>query len=186
MKPQTISIICLTLLTLQNSSQSLVSRYSRGILHENYSAWTVVFMNEIVKLLISMIGTIITRRNEQPKIGNHFILLLKTSLVSSVPALIYLIQNVLYLVALENIPAELYSVLSQLKILSAAILSYLIIKKQISQKQWASLVLLVVSVTIVENASRSTMSQNTTEFTFGNYIIGVGSCLLVVLISGFS
>ena len=179
-----LNFIFLALLTLQNSSQELLSRYSRGILKESYSPGLVVFLSEITKCVISIIGTYVTRHKET-NIVQHIKTLIKTSLVSSVPALIYFFQNLLHLISYENIPAELHAVLSQLKILTSAILSVMIIKKKLTSTQWRALITLIVSVIIVEGASRKEM-QDDQSFTMFNYIIGVSCCLLACTASGFS
>lgn len=177
-----LRIIFLTALTIQNTSLSLLTRYSRGVLKEQYLTITLIMLSEIVKCLISLVGVFVTRKDVN--FTSHIVFLMKNSLVSSVPALIYFIQNILYQVSLSHIQPGLYSVLSQVKILSAAILSVLILGKKLTMTQWRALCLLVMSVIIVEGASRTSESGDATSLS--NYIIGVSAALFAATASGFS
>ena len=42
-------------MTLQNAGYALVRRYSRGYLHEKYSASSALFVMEMAKLLLSAV-----------------------------------------------------------------------------------------------------------------------------------
>ncbi|ELP88469.1 UDP-N-acetylglucosamine transporter, putative [Entamoeba invadens IP1] len=177
-----LSVIFLAALTLQNTSLSLVTRYSRGVLKEQYSIGTSILMSELVKLIISIVGIYITNRDKH--IFVHLKYLVVCSLISSVPALIYFFQNILCQVSLANIQPGLYSVLTQAKILSAAILSVLILNKKLTATQWRALVALVIAVITVEGASRASSSSESGST--GSYFIGVGAALLAATASGFS
>ena len=59
----------------------------------------------------------------------------------AVPAFIYVIQNNLLYIAVENLPAATFQVSYQIKILTTAIFSITMIGKDINRRQWLSLLL---------------------------------------------
>ena len=67
-----------------------------------------------------------------------------------VPAFLFYLQNILVFFALGYINAATFQLLSQLKILTTAIISILILKTKIDLRKWVSLILLVVGVWIIE------------------------------------
>jgi UDP-sugar transporter A1/2/3 len=82
-----------------------------------------------------------------------------------VPALLYTVQNNLQYLALSNLTAAAYQVLSQLKIFTTAVLSVMFLGKSLSQSQWFALVLLMLGVCVVQyQASQSGSSSNMTGF----------------------
>ncbi|KAK6044214.1 Nucleotide-sugar transporter [Cooperia oncophora] len=56
-----------------------------------------------------------------------------------VPAVVYTIQNFLLYVAVENLPAATYMVTYQLKILTTAVFTVLVLGRKLSIQQWVSL-----------------------------------------------
>ena len=78
----------------------------------------------------------------------------------SVPGLIYLIQNKLTYVGLQNLESASYSMLSQLKLLTTACFAVLILRKQLMAFQWRALLLLFIGVVLVQvQAARSQQQQ---------------------------
>ncbi|KAG0414821.1 hypothetical protein HPB47_008023 [Ixodes persulcatus] len=67
-----------------------------------------------------------------------------------VPAGLYTLQNNLLFFALSLLDAATYQVTYQLKILTTAMFSILILKRRISKQQWLGLVVLVVGVVLVQ------------------------------------
>merc|ERR1719408_1138998 len=68
---------------------------------------------------------------------------------TAIPAICYLIRNNLQYVAVGYLDASTYAVLYQLKILTTALLSVAIMKKELVCIQWVSLALLTVGVSAV-------------------------------------
>ena len=69
-----------------------------------------------------------------------------------VPSLLYTIQNNLLYLALTNLDAATYQVLYQLKILTTAVFSAVLLKRQFSPLKWLSLVILTVGVAFVQTS----------------------------------
>ena len=101
------------------------------------------------------------------------------SLKIFVPACLYVLQNNLLFIALSKIDAATYQVTYQLKILTTAIFSVLLLKKHIDAKKWISLVILTVGVSCVQ---LSGVSSDSATITPDGQIIGffciIGACLL--------
>jgi UDP-sugar transporter A1/2/3 len=67
-----------------------------------------------------------------------------------VPSLLYTVQNNLLYLALTNLDAATYQVCYQLKILTTAVFSAVLLHRKFSRLKWLSLVILTVGVAIVQ------------------------------------
>jgi UDP-sugar transporter A1/2/3 len=76
----------------------------------------------------------------------------------SIPAILYVIQNNLQYVAASNLDVATFQVTYQMKILTTAFFSVLLLRKRLSTSKWASLVLLAVGVAIVQLQTTSSSS----------------------------
>jgi solute carrier family 35 (UDP-sugar transporter), member A1/2/3 len=72
-----------------------------------------------------------------------------------VPAGLYTVQNNLAYFAMSNLDAATYQLLYQLKILTTAIFSVILLKKSLNGKQWISLCVLCIGVGLVQASSVS-------------------------------
>lgn len=68
----------------------------------------------------------------------------------SVPAILYVIQNNLQYVAASNLDVATFQVTYQMKILTTAFFSVLLLRRRLTKAKWASLVMLAVGVAIVQ------------------------------------
>ncbi|KAL7716830.1 UDP-N-acetylglucosamine transporter [Entamoeba marina] len=181
MNKSLLSLFFLILLCLQTTIQSILGRYSRGVLKETYSIPSTIVFNEILKFCICLFMLKVVEKRQN--LFQHIIHLIKTSLISSVPGLIYFIQNMLLYIILQNTQAAVYTVIIQLKIFTTAVFSILFLGRKLSFTQWRALILLVCGVILVEiSANRNSGKNDETE----NNLLGILLSLLMTVCSGFS
>lgn len=141
----------LLFLCMQNTSHALLTRYSQGILKEKYSATEVVFVGEVIKLIFS--GYFAFKSDDSElNIGNGWrklIWLIAHSQSVVVLVVLYSIANVMSYYALGKVEASVYTVLNQLKILTTAAFSMLLLGKSITHTKWRALVLLIIGCILV-------------------------------------
>eukprot|EP00614_Pseudopedinella_elastica_P008947 CAMPEP_0172609080 /NCGR_PEP_ID=MMETSP1068-20121228/29113_1 /TAXON_ID=35684 /ORGANISM="Pseudopedinella elastica, Strain CCMP716" /LENGTH=329 /DNA_ID=CAMNT_0013412521 /DNA_START=39 /DNA_END=1028 /DNA_ORIENTATION=+ len=141
-----LKYVSLVALTLQNTGAVLIMRYTRSIPSESqYLTSTAVIMGEAMKVAVST-ALIYSGGGSLASVFANPAELLKTG----VPAFLYLIQNNLQYVAVSNMSAATYQVTYQLKILSTALMSVLILQKEISRTKWLALGILTTGVAAVQ------------------------------------
>eukprot|EP00494_Astrolonche_serrata_P027584 UN27847 len=96
-----------------------------------------------------------------------------------VPAVLYFIQNNLVVMSLASLPAAIFQVTYQCKILTTAIFSVLMLGRQINKNQVGSLLLLTAGVAVVQFTK---VKPENGEFSFSEQLYGficvVGACFL--------
>ena len=137
--------VALAALCAQNSALILSMRYSRSVLHDSYLDSTIVLIMELTKLVIS--SALVWK--DGAHIG-HFAWLARHSMAIAVPSFLYVVQNSLQLMAVQNLDASTFSVLSQAKVLTTAVCSVLILRTQLSLRKWRALLLLVGGCVLVQ------------------------------------
>ncbi|KAI1297416.1 hypothetical protein EDD11_007146 [Mortierella claussenii] len=148
--------LSLLVLLLQNSVLVLMMRYSRVSVDPDqpmYLASTAVFIAEIIKLCTcfmilvyktgSIFRTIDIIRKEIVNQPHEILKML-------VPSGLYALQNNLLYIALSNLEAATFQVTYQMKILSTAIFSVVMLNRRLTRQKWLSLCLLMVGVTLVQ------------------------------------
>jgi len=183
----TFKAICLCALVAQNTGLVIVTRYSKAVLKEEYLASSVVLMMEITKLVFASICISLKKEDsflnlKDWSLAGKLIWLIKNSLVMSVPALCYFLQNVLAYTALENLSSSVYGVLQQAKILTAAVFSVILLRKKISLTRWRALVLLFLGAALVEHHT----FQDHSDKVYGNPVEGTFAMLFMISLSGFA
>jgi len=149
----------LTILVLQNSAATLLVNRSRssGAL---WNSQTAVILQEAMKAVMCIFlllwegGLPALREALEP--GSE-------ALKTSVPAILYLFQNNMQYFAASYLDASTFSVLYQMKILTAALLSVLILGKSLSLGQWLSLCLLTVGASTVLVAPLMMVSSSSAD-----------------------
>ncbi|KAB8296776.1 hypothetical protein EYC80_002193 [Monilinia laxa] len=151
----------LTALTLQNSALILIMHYSRIMPlagGHRYFTSTAVFLNEIMKLAVSLTIAMYDISRTLPPSTPATVLFeqLYMSVFSgdgwklAIPATLYTLQNSLQYIAVSNLEAVHFQVLYQLKILTTAIFSVVLLGRALSSKSWIALILLTIGVTVVQ------------------------------------
>lgn len=132
-------------------------------------------------------------KRKSKSLSKELFYLLSTSRKMLVLALIYGVMNILSFVALRNISAGMFTIISQCKILTTATFSTLILKRQYSWTKWRALVTLLVGVLLFsesiwsENLLISTnTSDNTSSTSSNNQVLGTIAVLIEVVLSGFA
>lgn len=180
--------LSLILLTLQNALLILVMRYTRTRKGDMYFATTAVVLSEGLKVLTSLMilaaqeGTFIKLMCYlRDNIWRQPLDCLKVS----VPAFIYTLQNNLLYIALSNLDAATFQVSYQLKILTTALFSVLMLKKKLSPQQWSALVILFVGVALVQFRPEDSKSSKTAT-TDQRPSVGLFAVILSCFMSGFA
>ncbi|KAG6868243.1 hypothetical protein C0993_005943 [Termitomyces sp. T159_Od127] len=159
--------ISLATLAIQNSALTLIMHHSRVSTPASraYSAATAVLMNEIFKCLISLVFAHLhieypddtsqaaglpraTRVRRLRKLAHSIFSADCWKL--SVPAILYVIQNNLQYVAVSNLDAATFQVTYQMKLLTTAGFSVLLLHRKLASTQWLALLLLAIGVGIVQ------------------------------------
>ncbi|XP_056585502.1 UDP-galactose translocator [Triplophysa dalaica] len=185
-----LKYISLAILVIQNASLILSIRYVRTLPGDHFFTTSAVVMAEVLKVFTCLVIILIQQK------GNlkNFAMLLYNSLFVqyldtlklAVPSLIYTLQNNLQYVAISNLPAATFQVTYQLKILTTALFSVLMLRKSLSKIQWISLVLLFAGVAIVQVDQESGKQKETLNSPNQNYVIGLVSVIISCLSSGFA
>ena len=147
--------LVLVILVLQTSLTVLFLRYSRtkddG---QPFIPTTVVFMTECLKYLLCLLLLLASSRwsllDSVVLFREEVIYRPRETFLLAIPACLYTLQNNLLIIALSNLDAATYQVTYQLKILTTAGFSVLLLKKKLARRQWLALLLLMVGVALVQ------------------------------------
>jgi UDP-sugar transporter A1/2/3 len=171
--------MALAALVLQNSLLVLFMRYSLTVERPLYASSTAVASAEVIKMICCLLMVFIEGgavRVLKEEIVNKPFELLKVA----VPSLIYTIQNNVLYFALSHLDAATFQVGYQLKILTTAVFSVLMLGKKLSSCQWLALVVLTLGVSLAQLAS----GRN--AHTSANTSSGFIAVLVASLLSGFA
>lgn len=183
-------IAVLAILVIQNCSLILVMRYSRtqGTAASMYIISTAVMVSEFLKLLVSLfvvyasnISSLCSCHGLREAFHRDFIDHRYEILKLCVPSGLYVVQNNLLYLSASNLPVSIFQVLSQLKIVTTAVFSVLMLSRKLSIPQYISIVTLTLGVALVQ------YSQYNTRIALDDgYIFGIICILLSCATSGFS
>ena len=176
----------LVLLVMQNSSLFVVTRYTRADNHRGhlYLPSVVVLIVELFKMAICL-GLILFGTGSVDRMASelrrHVWENRAETLRLGVPAACYALQNNLIFVAISNLSATAAQVLFQLKTISTACFTILLLGKSFRGPQWLSFILLTAGVVLVqsEDAKSSTAAK-------ANPFLGVCAALVAATLSGFA
>ena len=183
---QYLRAVVLVVLVLQTSLTVIFLRYSRT--HdqgEPYTPTTVVFLTECLKygLCLVLLGlsqgslaaSLTTFRQE-------VVARPRETLSLAVPACLYTMQNNLLILALTNLDAATFQVTYQLKILTTAGFSVLLLERRLVGRQWVALVLLMLGVGLVQLPASQSPSPDQRQ----NKLTGFTAVLVACFSSGYA
>ncbi|KAG1972212.1 UDP-galactose translocator [Pimephales promelas] len=185
-----LKYISLAILVIQNASLILSIRYVRTLPGDRFFATSAVVMAEVLKFLTCLVIIVIQKRGNVKSfvwlLYDSIFIQYSDTLKLAVPSLIYTLQNNLQYVAISNLPAATFQVTYQLKILTTALFSVLMLRKSLSKIQWVSLVLLFAGVAIVQVDQESGKQKEALTSVNQNYFKGLVSVIVSCLSSGFA
>lgn len=183
-----LKYVSLITLTLQNAILGLSMRYARTREGDMFLSSTAVLMSEVVKLVICLVIVYIEAGGITKMvhlIDQQIIKQPIDTLKICVPSVVYLVQNNLLYVSASHLDAATYQVTYQLKILTTAMFSVFILKRELFRTQWISLLTLVFGIVLVQLAH----SDDNTKSSKGpeqHHMIGFMAALSACCLSGFA
>jgi len=177
--------LALSLLVLQNTFLVICMHYSRTISATNgmYYSSTAVAVMEVVKF-ISCLSVILYQKKDiglfYRSLKDEVFFQPMEILKLSVPSLLYTVQNNLLYYALSHLDAATFQVGYQVKILTTAVFSAIILGKKLSFAQWLSLIVLTLGVSMAQ------LSATPPKNAHANTTSGFIAVLMAACTSGFS
>lgn len=185
-------LFLLFMMTAQNSSVVLVSRYTRaGVAPEDlYVINDLVMITEVGKLVLAaaleynhtnggLISSIKENIFDRPL---DFLRIL-------IPSLLYLVQNSVLYIAISNLTAPMFQVTYQCKLLTTAIVSVVMLQRRYNLKQWICLTVLGIGVAIVVLGAQGKKDEEKDESDTANaqnLFVGLMAVTVACLCSAFA
>ncbi|OII71838.1 UDP N-acetylglucosamine transporter-like nucleotide sugar transporter [Cryptosporidium ubiquitum] len=138
---------------------------------KQYLTPVAVVMGEILKLFTSLFMIFQISGGNSIKeficaLKCEFLYDIKGNLLIIIPGILFLFQNNLTYIALEHLPASVYQVTAQLKVLTTAIFSVVLLKRRLGSTRWFACFLLFVGVLLVQKSSNVRNKGNIDSFRF--------------------
>mmetsp|Transcript_69072 Transcript_69072/g.135758 ORF Transcript_69072/g.135758 Transcript_69072/m.135758 type:complete len:441 (+) Transcript_69072:245-1567(+) len=162
MSLSSIKAVILVSVMLQNALYTLMRRYSQGVLKESVSSAEVLLLSEVFKLFFSGYMTADSKEptDAHGKGATKLAWLALNSSKMLILALIYAAMNVLSFVALRRIDAAAFTVCAQLKILTTAFFSVLVLQRHLTWTKWRALLLIVCASVLVSTPAVTSSSAD--------------------------
>lgn len=170
----------IVLLIIQNSSSTILLRYSR-VVPGNCSTYIpsiMVLYSELLKFAACFMVSLY-QKNHSYIIQRCYT---KNTLLLAVPAVCYSIQNNLLFVAASHLEATILQILVQIKVITTALFGIVILGRYITALQWSSLILLIIGVILAQQSQNKNYHIHLSH----HQSIGVASSLIIAMLSGFS
>lgn len=196
--------VALLTLTLQTSLLSLTMRWSHTrpkLLARSassavqtivpYIPSTAVVCSEILKLAVCILAYFATRRRNDDDIADAPVermqdLSPQDLLDLAIPSGLYVIQNNLQYLAMKNLPAAVYQVLAQMKLIVTAFLLSVVNKQPLSLWKWTSIGLLTAGVSLVQVALSWSKQTTSSVANLINFPVGVTAVAISCLTSAYA
>lgn len=172
-------LIILGALVVQNAAESLLLRWSRGVLKHDFSAAALVFVSEVMKLAVCA-AVVLHRSDGSATVGSL------TRLVFSgygwIPAVLYAVQNVCRIMALTYLPAATYLVASQAKVVFAALFAMVLLGRQLGGIRWRAVFELAIGLAVLSWPGCEARDEQHNRDAF----LGAVAVTAMVTLSGFN
>lgn len=178
-----------SLLVTQMTGLAFLMRHSRTTgSNTMYAASTAVLNTEVAKFTICCIIVWFQSHGQLlQQLKLHILESPKEVLKLCVPSVLYTIQNNLLYMILSNLDAATYQVCNQLKILTTAMFSALLLQRKFSVLQWMALFVLTAGVALVEFPDvKGKQPASSTSTDDQNRFIGFMGVLASAATSGFA
>lgn len=174
---------------MQNAGYTLLRKYSR--MTEDVSSTEILLFSEVIKISIAIYATL--KDAQTPDADSsvkgqgldrlHWLVIKSWKMF--VLAAIYGVMNILSFVALQYIGAGEFTICAQLKVLTTASFSVMILGTSLSNTKWRALVLLVLGCILVASPSFLNVPESEKDKK-RNEVLGYAAVLTEVLLSGFA
>ncbi|GAB4838678.1 hypothetical protein Ancab_028223 [Ancistrocladus abbreviatus] len=175
-KCKSVVTLALTVLT---SSQAILINWSKRAGKYEYSVTTANFLVETLKCALSLAALARIWKNEGVTEDNRLSTTLEEVIVYPIPASLYLIKNLLQYYIFAYVDAPGYQLLKNLNIITTGLLYRMILKKRLSEIQWAAFILLFAGCT---TAQLKTNSDQVLETPIQGWVMAI----VMALLSGFA
>ncbi|KAG0145504.1 hypothetical protein CROQUDRAFT_63820 [Cronartium quercuum f. sp. fusiforme G11] len=194
-------ILSLVALCIHYSALTIVMHLSRTNSKQAYKPSSAVVVTELFKLLLSILLAAREKFNDLtqlafPSPSSAPDVFQEGWWKLSVPAVMFVVQNNLQYVAASNLSVPLFQITYQLKILTTALCSVILLHRTLHKSQWIALLLLSMGVAAVQlHAQAEDHSPSRTSYSgevpmvnhrHMNQLLGLVSVVLACLSSGFA
>ncbi|XP_078433383.1 CMP-sialic acid transporter 2-like isoform X1 [Wolffia australiana] len=150
-----IKSIVTVALTVLTSSQAILIVWSKRAGKYEYSVTTANFLVEALKCALSLGALWRIWSTEGVNDNNKLFASVDEIAVCTIPAALYLIKNLLQYYIFAYVDAPSYQILKNFNIVSTGVLYRIILKRKLSEIQWAAFVLLCAGCTTAQLNSSS-------------------------------
>lgn len=189
---QTVAVVLTLRWSRMMSSSSSSSSASSNEVVVRYLNTSAVTASEVVKL-ISCIGIVwyengYSIKNTIKTLHVEVIGKPMETLKVGFPAFLYTIQNNLIFISLSNLSGAMYQVTYQLKILTTALLSVLLLNRRLGWTKWSALFLLTLGVIFIQLPvdGRRESDRTTSSTSSSNTFVGLVAVLAACCTSGLA
>ncbi|XP_057541744.1 CMP-sialic acid transporter 4-like isoform X2 [Amaranthus tricolor] len=166
-------------LTILTSSQAILIVWSKRAGKYEYSVTTANFLVETLKCALSLAALSKIWRNEGVNDDNRLSTTVDEIIVYPIPAALYLVKNLLQYYIFAYVDAPGYQILKNFNIISTGVLYRIILKKKLSEIQWAAFILLCAGCTTAQLNSNS-------DHVLQTPLYGWIMAIVMALLSGFA
>ena len=182
---------------VQNAALNLAARWSRVEAEETEAVTgcssaptTVVLTMEVVKIVMAFLlfrlefgGSLLGAFREVHRVTSEQSI---ECLKIAVPALVYVVQNNLLLVAAANLEGPILALFGQLKILTTAVFSVVLLGRTLGARRWVALFALTAAIATVQISQMGPSEESSGDAGTKNVPLGLMLTLVVATLSGFA